>query len=441
MATTKEACLDQLAPNNLTTNGSFCPAYWMVSDIVMLCVEMCWPPTLANSSASILCPTTKWWKAGKNLEMYCQPNGQWTNISAEKLALRCIDDYTGYLIREEFGVNPTEKQVVIYQRIVENTKILQIIGYSISFASLIIALFIFYSFRSLHCPRTQIHRQLFISYIIWNLLDIIFSIDLAKDVKDFNQACTRSQRTIRNTPILCETSVFLMEYTRFCVFSWNFVEGFYLHRLITAAVFRKPNFKLYYVIGWVVALIPVTAWAIVTHYTSEQQAECWLGYVFSPYYWIIEGPRNALLFVNLIFLINIVRVLITKMRESNTADTMQVKKAVKAAMVLVPLLGVVNLLFIPDRPDATADSWVLYLYGYGTSILVTFQGFVCALIFCFFNSEVQRAIKRKWSGWRDSRSLSTRRGTYTHTSEIRMNYLCDNNIDTYQNGSDKPTAV
>ncbi|XP_077978955.1 PDF receptor-like [Glandiceps talaboti] len=273
----------------------------------------------------------------------------------------------------------------IKQHIVENTKILQIVGYSISLASLIISLVIFYSFRSLHCPRTKIHKQLFISYIVWIVLDIVFWVDLTKDVDGLKQVCGKQGGTIRNTPILCETSVFLMEYTRFCVFTWNFVEGLYLHRLITAAVFRKPNYTFYFIIGWVVALFPVTGWAVAMHYTNDEQ--CWLGYVFSPYYWIIEGPRNILLFVNLIFLINIVRVLITKMRESNTADTMQVKKAVKAAMVLVPLLGVINLLFIPDRPDATAQPWVLYLYFYATSILVTFQGLVCALIFCFCNGE------------------------------------------------------
>jgi hypothetical protein len=52
---------------------------------------------------------------------------------------------------------------------------------------------------------------------------------------------------------------------------------------------------------------------------------CWFGYNLTPYYWILEGPRLAIIFVNLLFLLNIIRVLVTKLRSSSSSDTKQAR--------------------------------------------------------------------------------------------------------------------
>ncbi|XP_006825104.1 corticotropin-releasing factor receptor 1-like [Saccoglossus kowalevskii] len=420
-----------------------------------MCLSLCWPTTLENTTAVIDCPPSAFWGNTGKIPLFCQAGGVWDNasLSTGNVFSLCMDDVTRRLLGVVYDHTATFDQIELYGNAMSGSRILQAVGYSISLTSLVAALFIFYSFRSLLCPRTQIHKQLFISYIVWIGIEFILSFDYAfqqeEKQKELTLGCNSSEaveqhhNTIRNTPILCETFEFVREYTRVCVFTWNFVEGIYLHRLLTAAVFHKPNFKVYYFVGWVAPLLPVIGWAVAMSYTNNQN--CWFGYYYSPYYWLIEGPRNAILFINLIFLINIVRVLITKMRESHTTDTMQVKKAVKAALVLVPLLGVTNLLFLPDRPKATAEAWVVYLYFYATSILVTFQGFVCAMIFCFCNGEVQQAIKRRWTRWQDARNpmSSGRRGTTnnTCTTEIRMNSVCNNQFGVNRNSDSDVTAV
>jgi hypothetical protein len=52
---------------------------------------------------------------------------------------------------------------------------------------------------------------------------------------------------------------------------------------------------------------------------------CWFSYNLTPYYWILEGPRLAIIVVNLMFLLNIIRVLVTKLRSSSTSDTKQAR--------------------------------------------------------------------------------------------------------------------
>lgn len=86
--------------------------------------------------------------------------------------------------------------------------------------------------------------------------------------------------------------------------------------------------------------------------------------------------------------------LIVKLRQSHTSDVEQVRKAVRAAVVLVPLLGITNLLNMTEAPlDRTALEFALW--SYVTHFLTSFQGFFIALLYCFLNGEVRQRLKVK----------------------------------------------
>lgn len=118
---------------------------------------------------------------------------------------------------------------------------------------------------------------------------------------------------------------------------------------------------------------------------------CWWGYNFTPYYWILEGPRLAVIVLNFCFLLNIVRVLVVKLRQSHTSDVEQVRKAVRAAAVLLPLLGITNLMNMVEAP-IDRSVWKFALWSYGTHFLTSFQGFIIAMIYCFLNGEVRTVV-------------------------------------------------
>lgn len=116
-------------------------------------------------------------------------------------------------------------------------------------------------------------------------------------------------------------------------------------------------------------------------------SNCWWGYNFKVYYWILEGPRLAVILLNFIFLFNIIRVLIVKLRQSHTSDVEQVRKAVRAAVVLLPLLGITNLLHMTEAP-LHRSAFVFAMWSYTVHFLTSFQGFFIAMIYCFLNGEV-----------------------------------------------------
>lgn len=81
-------------------------------------------------------------------------------------------------------------------------------------------------------------------------------------------------------------------------------------------------------------------WTGESHYTTLllPLLSCWIEE--SHYTLILSAPVCVSMLVNLVFLINIVRVLVTKLRANHVApDTRGTRKAVRATLILIPLLG------------------------------------------------------------------------------------------------------
>lgn len=73
--------------------------------------------------------------------------------------------------------------------------------------------------------------------------------------------------------------------------------------------------------------------------------------------------------VNLFFLLNIVRVLITKLKVTHQAESSLYMRAVRATLILVPLLGIQYLL-LPYKPDGRLASEI---FMHTMNILMHYQ--------------------------------------------------------------------
>uniref|UniRef100_A0A8D1N5V8 Corticotropin releasing hormone receptor 1 n=1 Tax=Sus scrofa TaxID=9823 RepID=A0A8D1N5V8_PIG len=169
-------------------------------------------------------------------------------------------------------------------------------------------------------------------------------------------------------------------------FFWMFGEGCYLHTAIVLTYSTDRLRKWMFIcIGWGVPFPIIVAWAIGKLYYDNEK--CWFGKrpgVYTDY--IYQGPMILVLLINFIFLFNIVRILMTKLRASTTSETIQYRKAVKATLVLLPLLGITYMLFFVN-PGEDEVSRVVFIYF--NSFLESFQGFFVSVFYCFLNSEVR----------------------------------------------------
>lgn len=71
--------------------------------------------------------------------------------------------------------------------------------------------------------------------------------------------------------------------------------------------------------------------------------------------WIHQTPTVIVLLLNLVFLLAIMWVLITKLRSANSLETQQYRKAAKALLVLTPLLGVTYMITLYGPTSAVFD--------------------------------------------------------------------------------------
>lgn len=83
--------------------------------------------------------------------------------------------------------------------------------------------------------------------------------------------------------------------------------------------------------GWIYVVLQ-TRWKVIIYWKWALADEwfihffyrCWWGYNLTPLYWILEGPRLAVILLNFFFLLNIIRVLVVKLRQSHTSEVEQV---------------------------------------------------------------------------------------------------------------------
>ncbi|XP_037692923.1 corticotropin-releasing factor receptor 2 isoform X2 [Choloepus didactylus] len=249
--------------------------------------------------------------------------------------------------------------------------IVNYLGHCISVATLVAAFLLFLALRSIRCLRNVIHWNLITTFILRNVMWFLLQL-INHEVHESNEVWCR-----------CITTIF--NYFVVTNFFWMFMEGCYLHTAIAMTYSTERLRKwLFLFIGWCIPCPIIIAWAIGKLYYENEQ--CWFGKEPGDLVdYIYQGPIILVLLINFIFLFNIVRILMTKLRASTTSEMIQYRKAVKATLVLLPLLGITYMLFFVN-PGEDNLSQIVFIYF--NSFLQSFQGFFVSVFYCFFNGEV-----------------------------------------------------
>ncbi|XP_015231937.1 PREDICTED: calcitonin receptor [Cyprinodon variegatus] len=353
---------------------------------------LCWEDTPAGTYTSQNCPNYfDDFDPTEKATKYCGEDGQWFRHPDTN---RTWSNYT--LCNENTKAKLKSAYILFYMAIV---------GHALSIASLLISLAIFFYFRSLSCQRITLHKNLFCSYVLNSALTIIYLVTVVNNPK-----------VVASNPVSCKVLHFFHMYMLGCNYFWMLCEGIYLHTLIVVAVFaEEQHLHWYYLLGWGFPLVPVSIHAVARKKYFDDN--CWMS-VETHLLYAVHGPIVAALLVNLFFLLNIIRVLVTKLRDTHRAESNMYMKAVRATLILVPLLGIQFVIF-PWRPENRLAGEV---YEYVMHILMHYQGLLVSTIFCFFNGEVQGALKRQWMqyktqwGQRRKDHCSMRSTSYTATS-------------------------
>ncbi|KAJ0183890.1 hypothetical protein K1T71_000313 [Dendrolimus kikuchii] len=299
----------------------------------------------------------------------------------------CPRTFDGFMCWDSTPASATAFQPCpefVFRNLVNN---IYVIGYAISLAALVISLAIFIYFRSLHCTRIRIHMHLFTSLALNNILWIMWYRMVVNDAT-----------VVKENKEWCQVLHVVTNYFMVTSYIWMFCEGLHLH-IALVIVFVKDDVAMrwFLTLGWGLSLLIVILYAAIRYYTPDATLRCWIDN--SDAFWIIIIPVVLSLLASLVFLINVVRVLLTKLHPAaNRHASLAAKKAARATLILIPLFGL-HFVLIPFRPNPDAPGEKIYQII--SALLTSLQGLCVAVLFCFTNHDVMVATKTqiaRWSG-------------------------------------------
>ncbi|KAJ8389012.1 hypothetical protein AAFF_G00124090 [Aldrovandia affinis] len=281
-------------------------------------------------------------------------------------------------------------------------------GYATSLISLITAIFVFTVFRKFHCTRNYIHMNLFASFVL--RASSVFIKDGVLFADETLDHCFMST-------VACKSAVAFFQFSILANYFWLLVEGMYLQTLLALAfVSQKKYFWWYILIGWGLPTSILAVWVLTRYFYDDRG--CWDDTESAFIWWIIKGPITASLLVNFIIFINVIRILVQKLKSPGVGgnDTSHFMRLAKSTLFLIPLFGMHYTVFA-FLPENTGEAARLYIeLGLGS-----FQGFVVALLYCFLNGEVQAEMKKRLWKWQMQGYLSftkRRRTLFTESSTV-----------------------
>ncbi|XP_015786558.1 parathyroid hormone 2 receptor isoform X2 [Tetranychus urticae] len=347
--------------------ASVCPLTW---DGLM-----CWPETPAGTQAILPCASyIDVFDKNETATRDCTINGTWF------ISPTTNESWTDYTRchPNNYSVNPPINEHL------PHIKLISKIGYSVSLLTLIIAFLILFCNKRLQCPRNHLHLQLFLSFISRSLLTHVKNIFFTLEY---------------NSTLSCKLIIVVWQYSLLANYNWLLMEGLYLHNLVFFNIFNDNSSILKYIIlGWSLPVLFIIPWIIAR--SLYEDTFCWVINKNVALFWIIRGPITISIILNLIFFINITRVLFLKMFSSSSvaqaSRCYKYSKWFKSTLVLVPLFGVHYALLLIANWLASLSTSLEIIWLYVDQLFTSFQGFFVALLYCFLNGEVQQEMKKWW---------------------------------------------
>lgn len=404
----KEKCLKDLLkePSGIFCNGTF-DRY------------VCWPHS-SPGNVSVPCPSyLPWWReenAGRAYR-HCLARGTWQLLKNSTDIWQ--DD-------SECAENHSFKENVEHHGLLSTLQMLYTVGYSLSIASLLLALTLLLFLRKLHCTRNYIHMNLFAAFILRAVAVLV------KDIIFYNSYSKRPNNEkewlsyVSEISISCRSAHVLLHYFVGANYSWLLVEGLYLHTLLEPTVHSERRlWPRYLLVGWAFPLLFVVPWGIAR--AQLENTGCWGTNGNKKIWWIIRGPMLLCVAVNFFIFLKILKLLISKLKAHQMCFRDYKYRLAKSTLVLIPLLGVHEIIFsfiTDDQVQGFSKRIRLFIQ----LTLSSFHGLLVALQYCFANGEVKAELWKHWVRFQLAHHLGCR--TWVLEKNFRFLGKCPKKLST-----------
>ncbi|XP_048470339.1 parathyroid hormone/parathyroid hormone-related peptide receptor-like [Rhincodon typus] len=356
---------------------------------------VCWPLGTPNKSISVSCPEYIYdFNHRGHAYRKCNIHGDWELVPSINRTWANYTECTKFLKPDHWH----------HKEVFERLRLIYTVGYSISLVSLLAAVSILSYFKRLHCTRNYIHVHLFTSFVCRAISifvrDAVVYSDSVVDGLEFRvEDLTGDVATLHEDKRQfagCKVAVTIFLYFLATNHYWILVEGLYLHSLIFMAFLSDKKYLwALTLLGWGVPAVVVAVWGSARALLADTR--CW-DLSAGNLKWIYQVPILTAIVLNFFLFINIVRVLASKLWETNAGKLdprQQYRKLLKSTLVLMPLFGVHYVIFTA-MPYSEVSGILWQIQMHYEMLFNSSQGFFVAFIYCFCNGEVQAEIKKSW---------------------------------------------
>ncbi|XP_060830242.1 parathyroid hormone/parathyroid hormone-related peptide receptor-like isoform X2 [Bombus pascuorum] len=386
---------DQCHKGNILSSG-WCPEVW---DEIL-----CWQSTAPGELAILPCPSyITGFDVQANASRECMSDGQWFwNSSTNSTWSNYSQCYRNSLVTIVMTLPDSQKNNgTLIKKFFPMVKTISKVGYTVSLFTLVIAFLILVVIkrRKLRCPRNMLHMHLFASFMLRAFMalmkDVLFvsGMALASDVmiKNGNTYWLVDEK---ENSWLCKVFTSFWQYFILANYFWILMEGLYLHNLVFLALFTDINSSIigYVCLGWGLPAVFVSCW-IVARLTLDNKY-CWTTHENSNLFLLIRVPTMLSILINFGLFVNIVRVLLLKLKSTVSEETQRYKRWAKSTLVLVPLFGVHYTVFLGMSYSIGVDETVEVVWLFCDQLFASFQGFFVAVLYCFLNGEVRTEVTK-----------------------------------------------
>ncbi|TTC44347.1 Vasoactive intestinal polypeptide receptor 1 [Bagarius yarrelli] len=177
----------------------------------------------------------------------------------------------------------------------------------------------------------------------------------------YEKACELGNDTEPESKVSCKSAVAFFQFSILANYFWLLVEGMYLQTLLALTfVSQRKYFWWYILTGWGVPLVVLIVWVLARSFYDN--SGCWDDTDNVSLWWIIKGPITASLFANIIIFLNVIRILVEKLRFPAVGgyDTGHFMRLAKSTLLLIPLFGMhyAVFAFLPERTGETARLYI-----------------------------------------------------------------------------------
>lgn len=383
---------------------------------------ICWPHAKAGSMVEVPCPDyLSVVNDTHRAYRFCSYNASWYKEPGRE-EWKFIDEC------RERDDNVTEVDRPA-ESLLEDLRIMYTICDAISLACLVIALLLLCFFKKLHCTRNYIHMNLMVSFILKyviilvkdRVIDTYYELGGATGGGAVNFEILRQYCDDDSSAgwILtrCRLVITLMHYVVTANYFWLLVEGLYLQMLLIFVMAENKYFAGFMVFGWGAPWISVLIWVVLR--INFENKGCWETNDNLQVWWTIRAPIMISIFLNFIMFINIVRMIVSKLKANNMAKTDKKLRLAKSTLALIPLLGIHYMVFLAITEEVIDTSKpTMHLKLAFELFFNSIQGTLISVLYCFLNHEVRTEVRRAWKLWRSHQNLPRGGSTFRKSSTV-----------------------